>query len=80
MKLLEYSIDDIFGFPLVFPYGSFVHSFDKLLHPGSAFLLHLLSYMAIDIQGKSRGGVAQIFLYGFDIITGTDSCYGIGVP
>jgi len=35
--------------------------------------------VTIDIQRKTGGGVAQITLYGFDIVTGADGGNGIGM-
>ena len=68
-------------FPLVFPYEVLaVHSSDKLLHPCGAGLFHLLRYMAINVQGKGCGGVAQILLHRLDIVPGLDGCHGVRVP
>ena len=36
--------------------------------------------MTVHIQGEGSGGVAQMFLDGFDIITGADGGDGVGVP
>ena len=47
------------------------NTLDKLIHPRSTFLLHLLRYVAIDVQRKSGGGVAQVALYRLDIIPAT---------
>lgn len=58
----------------------FVHSGNKLLHAGGAFLLHLIGDMAIYIQGKGGCSMTQMLLNGFDIITRTDGSNSVGVP
>lgn len=35
--------------------------------------------MAVDVQSKSGGSVAQIALHGFDIVPGADSGNGVGM-
>ena len=69
-----------FCFPWFFPYELFIHGLDEFFHPCGAFLFHLIGNMAVHIQGKGCGGMTQILLYRFDIITGADGCHGIGVP
>lgn len=56
------------------------NSFDEGLHPGGAGLLHLVGHMAVDIQGESGGGVAQVALHRFNVVPGTDRSHGVGVP
>ena len=65
-------------FPLLFPLS--VDSLDKCLHPGRTFPLHFLGDVAVYIQRKSCGGMAQIFLNSFDIVAGLDAGHCIGVP
>ena len=66
-------------FPLFFPLlGENV--FDVLLHAGGAGLLHLVGDMAVHVQRKCSGGVAQVALHGLQIVPGTDSGHGIAVP
>ena len=55
-------------FPLYFPLRT-ENSLDKALHAGGAVLLHALREVAVSVQGKARAGVAQVALYGFDIVT-----------
>ena len=35
--------------------------------------------MAVDIQGKGGGGMAQVPLYGLDVVPGADRGYGVGM-
>ena len=51
----------------------------KLLHPIRRFLAHLLRHMAIDIQRELGGGVAQVGLDGFDVVSGIEGGDGEGV-
>ena len=59
-------------FPYVFPYGVLFrfHTFIKGLRPGRTFSGHRLGNMAVNIHRECRGGVSQICLDIFDIITG----------
>ena len=65
-------------FPLLFPLS--VDSLDKCLHPGRTFPLHFLGDVAVYIQRKSCGGMAQIFLNGLNIVAGLDAGYRVRVP
>ena len=51
----------------------------KRLHAGGAVLLHLLREVAVTIQSKGGGGVAQVSLDGLNIITGADRIHSVGV-
>ena len=46
---------------------------DKLLHPLCTVLLHLLRNMSVNIQRESRGGMAEIFLHGFNVVAAFDT-------
>ena len=66
--------------PSFLPYELFADGFEELLHAVGAFFLHLIGDMAIDVQGESCGGMAQVFLDGFDVIAGADGGDCVGVP
>ena len=79
------------GFPFSFPFTalpepfrldplSFRDALDKFLHPGGALLLHLVSYMTVDIQSEGCRGMSEIALDCLDIITGPQGRHGIGMP
>ena len=51
-------------------------AFNLLLHAGCAGLLHLHGDMTVNIQRERCSSMAQIALYGFDIITGTNGGNG----
>ena len=56
------------------------HLLDALLHSLRALLAHPLGDMAVYVQGKGSGMVAQIFLYRFDIVPTLQRHDGVGVP
>ncbi len=53
---------------------------DESIHPGCAGLLHLIGDMAVHVQGKSSGSVAQVALRGFDVVAAFYRCHGVRVP
>ena len=53
---------------------------DKLLHPLCTVLLHLLRNMSVNIQRESRGGMAEIFLHGFNVVAAFDTGNCVCVP
>ena len=53
---------------------------DKALHTVGALLLHLIRHVSVDVQRERCRGVAEIALYGFDIVSGLQCCYSVGVP
>ena len=53
---------------------------DVLLHPVGACPLHRVSDMPVDIQSERCRGVAQVALYGLDIISRPDGSNGERVP
>ena len=55
-------------------------AFDILLHAGCAGLLHLHRDMTVNVQRERCSSMAQIALYGFDIITGTNGGNGVRMP
>ena len=61
---------------VVFPLS--VDSLDECLHPGSAFTLHFFGDMAVYIQGKSCGEVAQHAADCLDIHTSLEGDGGEG--
>ena len=52
---------------------------DKLLHPLGTVLLHLLRHMAIHVQCESSGGMAEIFLHGFNVVAAFDASNRVSV-
>ena len=58
-----------FVFPYCFPFRLSRHRSDVGIHPIRAVLLHLCRHMAVDIQGKGCGVVAQVALDGLDVIS-----------
>ena len=76
----------IIGFPFSFPFSSIlgfplcIYRLNKLLHSGSALLLHLVCHMAIHVESERCGSMAQIFLYCLNGVTGLYGHHGIGVP
>lgn len=65
-------------FPLFFPLQG-EHTFDILLHPGGAGLLHLVRDVAVHVQRECGGGVAQVPLHGLDVVPGANRGHGIAV-
>ena len=60
-------------FPLYFPFTAWLclrYALDILLHPGGTGLLHLIGNMAVHVQSKGSGSVAQIALHCFDVVPG----------
>lgn len=56
------------------------HTPNKCLHSGSGFLLHFVRDVSIHVQSKCSGGMVQIALDNFDVITGADSGNGVAMP
>ena len=52
---------------------------DEPLHSVRTFPLHLIRHMAVHIQRKRGGGVAQITLHCLDVVSGADrgNCVGV---
>ena len=48
-------------------------------HSGCAVLLHLLRDVAVNVQGERGRSVAQIALYGLNVVAGVDRCNGVRV-
>ena len=69
------------GFPLCFPLLTVfrVQLLVEFLHPAGAVLPHFLGHMAVHIQGELCGCVAQICLYGLNIVTGIQGGNGEAV-
>ena len=67
-------------FPLFFPLREVQNVFDVALHALCAGLLHLVRDVTVDIQRESGGGVTQVALNGFDVVTASDGCDGIRMP
>ena len=55
------------------------NALDERLHPLCAVSFHLVRYMAIDIQRKGGGSVAEITLDGFNIIPAFDCGNGVAM-
>ena len=55
-------------FPFIFPF-CLKDLADVIIHPISAGLLHLLCYMAVDVQSKGCSMMAQVALDGLNIIS-----------
>lgn len=72
-------------YPYVYPFQDFCvslgagNTLDKCFHAGGAVLFHLICHVAVDIQSKGGGSVAQVPLHGLDVIPGTDCGHGITV-
>ena len=64
------------GFPLRFPLLTIfcVQLLVESLHPAGTVLPHLLGYMTVHIQCELCGCVAQICLYGLDVIACVEGC------
>ena len=69
-----------FSLILIFRLSLLLNPVDVGLHSSGTFVLHPLRYMTIDIQGKGGGGVAQVVLYGFDVIAVLDGQHSVCVP
>ncbi len=67
------------SFPLFFPLLA-ANPLDEGLHPGGAGLFHLICDVAVDVQRKGGGGVAQVALHRFDVVPGPDRGHCIRVP
>ena len=69
------------GFPLCFPLLTVfrVQLLVKYLHPAGTVLPHFLGHMAVHIQGELCGCVAQICLYGLDVIACVEGSDGEAV-
>ena len=52
---------------------------NELLHPVGTLPAYALGHMAVDVQGKGCGVVAEIFLDGFDVAAGLEGENGVGV-
>ena len=52
---------------------------DKLFHPLSAILFHLLRNMAVNIQCESSCGMAEIFLHSLNVVAAFDAGNRVGV-
>lgn len=71
LKLLGFKAPSLFSaliFPFCFPFRLRDRA-DVGIHPVRAGLLHLRRHMAVDIQGKGCGVVAQVALDGLDVIS-----------
>ena len=66
-----------FSLILIFRLSLLLNPVDVGLHSSGTFVLHPLRYMAIDIQGKGGGGVAQVVLYGLDVIAVLDGQHSV---
>ena len=44
------------------------------------FLLHAIGDMAVDVKRKRGGGVTNVLLYGFDVVTILQREHGVGMP
>ena len=69
--------EDMFSliFPLLYRYA-----LNELLHPLRAVFPHLLCNVAVNVERKGGGGMAQIALDCLNIIAGLDRGNGICVP
>ena len=56
-----------------------LQAFDVLLHPVCAGFLHLVCCVGVDVQRKRRCGVAEVFLYGFDVVSVFDGSNCVAV-
>ena len=71
LKLLGFKAPLLFSafiFPFCFPFRLRDRA-DVSIHPVCTGLLHLRRHMAVDIQGKGCGVVAQVALDGLDVIS-----------
>ena len=55
------------------------HTLNISLHTAGALLLHLLRDMTVNVQCKSGGVVAQVFLYRFGVIPILQGEGGVGM-
>ena len=55
-------------------------AFQVFLHPVCTGLLHAAGHMGIYVQREGRGVMAQVFLHGFDVVTGLQAVHGEGMP
>ena len=69
----------IFLLPLLLPLSG-QDVLNEAVHAYCTFFVHLVGDMAINIQSKSGGGMAQISLDRFDVITGAEGCNCESVP
>ena len=73
-------------FPCVFPYKPFLRrsAGPQLVQKAVDFLCplpaHLFGHMAVGIQGKCRGIMAQVFLHCLDITAGLQGQHSVGMP
>ena len=67
-------------FRFLYPFSCAGDLFDKRLHPGGAVPLHFIRHMAVDVQRKGCGGMSQVALNRFDVISGADGGHGVAVP
>ena len=69
------------GFPLCFPLLTVfrVQLLIEFLHPAGTVLPHFLGHMAVHIQGELCGCVAQICLYGLDVVACVEGSDGEAV-
>jgi hypothetical protein len=67
-------------FPFISSLSQLQHILDKALHADGAVLFHPVCEVAVSVQGKGCGGVAQIALYRLYIIPGPDSIDGVCMP
>ena len=69
------------GFPLCFPLLTAirVQLLVEFLHPAGTVLPHFLGHMTVHIQGELCGCVAQICLYGLDVIACVEGSDGKAV-
>ena len=65
------------AFAAIVSTGDFLN---KFLHAVSGLLPHFLRYMAVHIQGKAGGGMAQIGLHCLDVIAALNGGHGKAVP
>lgn len=66
-------------YPLIYPL-QVQNVLDIGFHTRGALPLHLVGDVSVYVQGKGRGGVAQIALDGFYIIPGADCGHGVTMP
>ena len=65
-------------FPLIFPLET-GNALDVILHPSSAFCLHALGCVTVNVQCKGCCGMAQVALNGSNVISGTQRSNGVTV-
>ncbi len=69
-----------FCYPSKYPLHVFDRVLNESLHPVRTRPVHLLCDMGVDVQCGGCIGMAEVALYGLDIITRTNSSYGIRMP